>query len=244
VTRAVGLTALLLILPMQGSAQAIFGEIFDAVGGQPVVVAEVWLIDAEGTVVARALSDSTGEFRIAWAPGVYVLAVSGLGYQSRYIMDIPISDGNTGPLEIGLSASALSLDGLSVEVGATNRSLRLQGYYERKKLGLGSFIEVDKDDRSRSLKPTDLTRMMPGVRTQDGEVFGRGCLLQILLDGMYVGTDMDAVTIVADIQAVEVYRGISQVPIQWQSIAVFGDWLGRRGLRPTCGIVAVWTRSR
>lgn len=246
VTRTVGLTALLLMLPMQGTAQTIFGEIFDAAVGQPIVVAEVWLIDAEGAVVGRAFTDSTGDFRITGDPGVYVLAVIGLGYQSRYITDVLISDGDIGPLEIGLAPVALQLNGLSVEVEATNRSLRLQQFYERKKIGLGRFIEVDESHRSRSIKPTDLTRMVPGVRIYKGEVFGRqGCLLQILLDGVPVGTDMDIVASVSEIQAIEVYTSLLQVPHQWQHIANMGDlWFRYLPMRPTCGLVAIWTRSR
>ena len=64
--------SLLTLLPSQATAQGVQGEIFDEESGEPVVTAQVALVDATGKVVGRALSDSAGSFYIEVGLGLPV----------------------------------------------------------------------------------------------------------------------------------------------------------------------------
>ena len=78
-------------------------------------------------------------------------------------------------------------------------------------------------------------------------------MLQIMVDGVYRGINMDEVVTVQDIAAIEVYQGLSNYPAQWQALAL-GGYMGMEGEGPkakrnkaakfyrTCGLVVVWTK--
>src|SRR5262245_4783342 len=80
--RALWLTcacAFLVVAPVTG--QTIIGKVLDDSNGAPIRVADVQLLDTEGTARARAVSDTAGLFRlVAPVPGKYTLRAALIGY--------------------------------------------------------------------------------------------------------------------------------------------------------------------
>ena len=256
---AVGLTAwivsLIALLPYQVSGQGVRGEVLDGEAGRPVSTAKVELINASGSVVGRALSDSAGRFLIEVDLGTYSLLVNRLGYEPLYVTDIQVTSTSLRAFRVLLSPDAVQLPGLVVQGEESHvRFLEVNGFYDRKGAGFGNFVEVGDLQRLQTITPTELLRRLPGIKIQGGEVRSsrakwinqtmQPCLLQLVVDGIYRGINLDDVLIVEEIDAIEVYNGLSNVPPQWKS-------LGERGyltsnpddpLLPTCGVILVWTK--
>ncbi|MFV2006462.1 MAG: carboxypeptidase-like regulatory domain-containing protein [Longimicrobiales bacterium] len=246
---ATAVLSLLTLFPSQATAQGVRGEIFDEESGESVVTAQVALVDATGKVVGRALSDSAGSFYIEVGLGTYSLVVNRLGYDPRYVMEVAITDTSIAQLEVRLSPDAILLPGLEVEGERGVRHLTTNGFYWRQKKGFGDFIEVEDLDRIQTQEPTQLLRSMPGIKTQRGEVFtrrgdavGNACLLQVVVDNVYLGVNLDDILIVEEIEAIEVYNGINRTPSRWKTLAGRGYFDNAGTYRSTCGVVVVWTR--
>ena len=260
---AAAVLSLYALLPSQATAQGVRGGVFDEETQQAVATAMVVLVDTTGIVVGQALSDTAGLFFIEVDPGIYSVIVNRLGYEPMYITEVALTDPSIVPLEIRLSPDAISLPGLVVEGERRERYLTVNGFYDRKKMGFGHFIEVEHLRRLQAVKPSDFIRRFPGVKITGGQVHSRRtawidgtlepCMLQILVDGIYRGINMDEVLTVQEIDAIEVYHGLSNYPAQWQALAL-GGYLGMEGklvttdrqrvarFYRTCGLVVVWTK--
>lgn len=247
--------SLLAFLPAQAATQGIFGKILDEESGEPVSTAQLALVDAEGWVVGRALSDTAGYFFIAVDLGTYSLVINRLGYEPEHVADIQITNRSVLPLRIQLSPDAIELPGLIVHVEhrpVPVPFLETMGFYERKRLGFGHHIEIEESRRLRTFKPTDFLRRLPGLYVRNGEVRTarldreqNPCRLQVIVNGIYRGINVDEVLLVQEIEAIEVYKGPATVPGKWQNLAAQGSWdfsTDPPRLRPTCGIVVVWTK--
>jgi Carboxypeptidase regulatory-like domain len=246
---ATAVLSLLTLLPAQATPQGVRGEIFDEEAGEPVVAAQVALVDVTGKVVGRALSDSAGSFYIEVGIGTYSLVVNRLGYDPRYVMEVAIPDSSIVPLEVRLSPDAILLPGLTVEGERGVRNLTINGFYWRKRKGFGHFVEVEDLQRIQTQEPTQLLRSIPGIKTQRGEVFtrrgdavGDACALQVVVDNVYLGVNLDDILIVEEIGAIEVYNGINRTPSRWKTLAGRGYFDKAGTYRSTCGVVVVWTR--
>ena len=249
---AVGILSLLVSLPGQITAQAVLGELLDEESGRPVATAQVVLVDSLGNVVGRALSDSAGRFFIAVDLGTYSLVVNRLSYEPQHVADVEITNRSILGLRIRLSPDTVQLPGLVVQGARGVSSLRTNGFYDRQKRGFGHFMELERIQRLQALKPTELVRRMPGVVVLDGEVRSRravfrpggmmNCLLQVVVDGSYRGVNLDDVLIVDEIEGIEVYNGLSNVPARWQGLAGQGYLGSRGGTASTCGVIVVWTK--
>ena len=260
---ATAFLSLYALLPSQATAQGVRGGVFDEETQQAVATAMVVLVDTTGIVAGQALSDSAGLFFIEVDPGIYSVIVNRLGYEPMYITEVALTDPSIVPLEIRLSPDAISLPGLVVEGERRERYLTVNGFYDRQRMGFGHFIEIEESRRLQTFAPTDFVRRFPGVRITGGQVLSaRGawiggtlepCMLQIVVDGVYRGINMDEVVTVQDIAAIEVYQGLSNYPAQWHALALGGS-MGMEGGGPkdarnkaakfyrTCGLVVVWTK--
>ena len=63
-----------------------------------------------------------------------------------------------------------------------------------------------------------------------------------MVDGVYRGVNLDDVLIVEEIDAIEVYNGLSNVPPQWKTLGEMGNLMHDGKRYPTCGVVVVWTK--
>jgi len=119
-----------------------------------------------------------------------------------------------------------------------------QGFYDRKKVGFGQFITPEEIEEDPPIDFYDLFRGMPGVRgvssarggdgvklTARGGTFGGSqtgyCSPAIVVNGSQSISGID----VEEIAAVEVYRGIASVPLQYGMMA------------NRCGLVLFWTKG-
>ena len=114
-------------------------------------------------------------------------------------------------------------------------------FRRRRDAGFGSFLTADQIAERGSTSVENMLRTMPGVHIQPGR-YGRylilstrnGCAMAIYIDGSPSDGDMLATLVrPADVEAVEVYAAPIDVPP-----------LFRRAASSSCGVIAIWTRSR
>ena len=103
-------------------AQTVRGTVVDP-GGQPVVGVIATLLDSASTIVARALSDAAGQFRLS-APrsGVYRVRTLRIGYRPSVSAALELAPGADATRRIVLDAIPLSLDTIRVDDRSVCRS--------------------------------------------------------------------------------------------------------------------------
>jgi hypothetical protein len=212
------------------------GQVVNAATGLPI----------EGAVVSSLVSgfggitDSTGNFRIPQLySGTDTLEVRFLGYEASST-EVTLEPNETTRVTLLLSQTVVRVADLTVEVRRDRRSMRLQGFLERREKGFGLFW-TPRDIRARNPRlPSDLLRGLPGVqvgRIEHGVAnvyVGRGargdCPPAIYLDGVYQsGLQVDDIP-PEDLGAMELYRGVSDTP---------GEVMRTSGR--TCGAIVIWT---
>ncbi|MGH7501791.1 MAG: TonB-dependent receptor plug domain-containing protein [Longimicrobiales bacterium] len=152
--------------------------------------------------------------------------------------------------------AAVPLNALTISVEGGVPALDRVGFYERRRMGHGRFIERDDVVRRNPRRLSDLLQGMPGVRIvtdgwfSDVRLRASGltgfnatpammCFPPVFLDGIVVSHgnaepgdryNVDSI-LPQDIEAIEVYTGPAQVP------AKYG------GANSACGIMLIWTRQ-
>jgi hypothetical protein len=222
---ALGLAAAWLTpLPLNG--QAIVGRVLDEITGTPVVAADVQLLDAGGSVRGRTVADTAGWFRItAPLPGTYHVRAVSLGYAELQTADVALDKGVELELELRLGSAAVPLQPLRVISTRTYRVGRLSEYYDRaawtRKTGLGRVFMRDDIERISPFDVSTLLRMVPARS---------GCATTYMLDGLPIDlSSLDSMIQPQDVEGIEIYRGINQVPPEY-------------AFRARCGLVLIWTR--
>ncbi len=217
----------LLVAP-NASAQhkpaALTGVVTAAGAGDPISGAEVRAVDAGTSTV----TDDAGRFHLSGlAPGEQFVEIWREGFTPMTVK-VNLRTGETLRVPLGL---------LALEWEAT-------GFEERRKKGRGAFLDRDQIDRFGARTVTDLLRHVRGVRIKpslDDRVFAvtmsrapHGCEPIAFLNGAYVGStatfDVNALIAVDHLEAIEVYRGITEVPPQF-------DLPGAQ-----CGVLVLWTQ--
>jgi len=261
-----GLAALLLtgwLAPARLIAQTVRGAVVDAESRQRLADTVVRLLAPDSQTVATSVSDESGRFELAAPrPGPYRVRVERIGYTTAVLGPLQLDADRVTEVTLRLAANAVPLDALTVTAVATGEvaALARVGYYERKRLGLGRFIERDEIERRRPQRTSDLFLSMSGVR-----LVRRGSLMDVLMrsgaassmmtkvsdenctppifldgqlvswsDGMAAPTGSQRFNLDSlpwrDIEAIEVYAGPAQVPAQYS------------GAQSACGVVLFWTR--
>ena len=213
------------------------GRVLDGASGQPVPAAEVGLENGGPTRV----SDEAGRFQMEVPPGRFALNVAHVAY-TELRESLSVEFGTITNLTIRMSPNVIALDAIEVEV----RSLALEraGFYERRERGQGTFITREDMGPTLRHQTSDILRTLPGIQMERSRfgmgqrVVGRGgCPFRYFLDGTPVGEGFQIDDVPAEwIEAIEVYKGTSTVPIQFVPPATEPN--------ATCGIIAIWTRER
>ena len=211
---------------------------------------------------ARTLTDSLGRFVLRGISGDSVrLELLGIGYR-------PLT------LTVSIRASAAGLDlvmqldrTVLPEIRTTARptkpakylgTTKYDGFFQRQKLGLGTFISREQIERMNAFHTLEILRGIPGINVSIGNgdptdadiriprCFGGNSRVTVWIDGKmqlpssspgrdtgHPGRDIDLAEHLAritpsNIEMVEIYRGASQIP------GVF-HWDG-------CAVIAIWTR--
>lgn len=246
--------ALCLLIPSTPAlAQLLRGRVLDAGSGEPVAAAVVWVRTPDGTEVARALSGEDGRFATTLegvtAPAILVLRMSRIGYDSTATTSVHLDRNQDLEVEIRIRPRAIDLPGIEVTAERLNRYLTANGFYWRKRMGFGVFMDEAQITQMHPIRSHDVFRGIAGVRleilpTGDEEPFitrGGGfygpCSPALWIDGMKVRNSgelgpmnaLDRLLLPEELGGVEVYRGPAEAPAQYRKDAV-------------CGVVVVWSK--
>jgi hypothetical protein len=229
-----------LVSPGPAAAQSVItGVVFDGRTSTPVAGARLSVRSSEGASVTR--NDGTFRLLVATA-GRFILETRHDAYPTR-TDTLVIADGETAIVEIRLVAAAIELPPITVQT----RSRRLDdaGFYSRRERGIGVFVTRAEIAERKGRHMSDVLSRLAGLRrrivsdgnsridSRSGMLIGRRCEIQYFIDG--VRSELDATAIdaipVEVVEGIEVYRGASEVPMQFDSG------------RAMCGVVVVWTRA-
>lgn len=209
-----------------------------ATNGQPLQGAQILLL---GTQLG-ARSDESGAFRLGGLPGgTQSIEVRQIGYAPRrYAVDL--SPHRESKLSVVLEERAVVLEAVEV---AGKKGSGIPGFDARAKRGFGTFITRDDIEKRGAIRTTDLFRTIPGVQVQwNGSGYtvqmtrasASYCPVQYYINGSPFlaspGDDMDMIVQPQDIQAIEVYKGATDTPAEFQ---------GSGGA--ACGTIVIWTRK-
>jgi len=215
----------------------IMGQLIDAATSEPIVDAEIRLL---GTALQRSFTDGSGRFSFpSVARGVYEIEVRHLGYGSgRELVNVP--EGETVHLELGLEASAIALDSLVITVDARPSRLADVGFIARQRAGWGDFFAGEDavgwkiEHNLLSIPRVEVTGRAERRVLIRHPLFGP-CIPEVYLDGIlqrWAEGNITAVVAGLELDAVEVYRGITTPPEFQSSLAS----------RP-CGAIVLWRKT-
>lgn len=224
-------------LSAQGNAPGIvYGTVTDRQSGDPVVAADLWL---EGANIHR-VSDPNGKFEFGEVPpGSYMLHIQHIGYQE--IADtLSVGGGKYLDLDVRMAPRAIELEPLVV-VAEYPGGAAMQGFYERRRMTMGTFLTRADVDRAHAHELSDLFRSVRGMHVVPASspsglsmgyhVLMRGnCRPTVFIDGaetISTSMSLDRMVRPEEVQGIEVYRG-PETPVQYQ--------------RNACGAILIWTR--
>jgi hypothetical protein len=245
VSRAV-LVAVFAFAPAVGLAQgraadkraALAGIVRDS-AGQPL--SDVWVSMAGQPI--SAFTDDAGRFQLKGPAGRGQFTFRKLG-MSVVALDTTLVADSTVSIEIRMRAVQVLPD---VNVSAESWSPRLarDGWYDRKKMGFGFYLNPQDIAKMNVSYPSHLLRDVPFIRvkcTPSTRRITGGCIVEgsygacmtLFVDGVYQRMHLDERVSPGMVYAVEVYRRSSTVPIEFV----------RPASENNCGVIAVWTQSR
>jgi hypothetical protein len=225
-------------LEAQARPSQLRGRVVRADDGQPLASAEIRVLDTP----LGAVSDGWGQFEIARIPpGTYHVRIEQLGYGVR-TDSVVVDFRSSVELVAVLAPAPVRLPPLTVDV--RSHDLVDAGFYDRREHGPGTFLVRQQWERRVPSKPSDVLRSVPGIRVQparggfDNVVLDRrGCAVRYFLDGVRTNPTFQLDEINVEwIEALEIYRGPSEVPPRFTGFS--------SEERATCGVVVIWTRSR
>jgi len=206
--------------------------------GKPVSGAEVQIV---GTSL-RGNTDDDGRVALLAVPaGKAVLRVRRLGF-AELTIPISVTPGSIAEARYKLVAVPTDLSKVVVRAAGLKpdryaRTQKFDGFYRRRAEGLGTFLTREIIDARQAQKSEDLLRMVTGIRiTYRGSTplvkFARCDNVNVYIDGIRshdAYRDYFALSPL-DIEAVEVYHGMAQVPPEFSP-------------HPNdCAAIVVWTR--
>lgn len=241
-------------LARPAGAQTLKGTILDAVTGEPVMLAQVSLLEEGRSEVAADLASLAGAFELeAPGRGVYFLYVRRDGYET--LLDGLFELGSDGVVEVrvGLTPEPIELEAVDVLANRSMTPLERSGFYDRVLTASGVFLSREDIERSGSSKVSDVFQRVPRVEVdatrpltgpdvmQNPSIFMRRgtepCFPTLYIDRHIVANGLtgavrpDDWVNTGEIEAIEIYSRASQVPSGFDAVA-------------GCGVVLIWTRAR
>jgi len=188
----------------------------------------------------RGVADSAGRFSLTnLPPGATDVLVRHLGFSPQRI-SLTLLEGHADTLTVVLTEIPFELAGITTEAATFGRMAE----FNRHRVN-GQGIYIDRKDLEKRQTPrlSDVLRRVPGVRIVSDRTGrsllrmgrssnGRDCPPEFWIDGVraqFLGVDDVPVS---DIEALEVYRGPSGMPPEFNS----------RFTNAQCGAVVIWTR--
>jgi hypothetical protein len=225
---------------------AAFGSIAEAQAG---IISGTVRSSGVGLANARAVldtsrevrTDSAGRFRFTdVAAGRHTLSVLSLG-MTPYSVNVIVAANDTLDFEVVLVKSVV-LDSVIVE-GSTVRQEIAKGYEDRKRVGLGKFMDSSEVRKFAYVHQALL--FIPGVKASSnnarmkGGIFfsdamGISCRPNIWIDRQNWGTDQGVLGMIRpdDVAGVEVYARSILIPNEFMAT----------GFDKGCGALVIWTK--
>lgn len=214
---------------------SITGRILSTMTGDPVAGAEVRLRETEH----RMMTSGSGLFRFSeLEAGQYELVIHYLGNESK-IFPIHLAHNQSLALQFDLKMTVVPIPELVVTVSDRSPVGKLYGFYRRAENSPGHFITREEIAESHAPRTSDILRRVPGLDVTARPGFDRtpitmgrrkGCVPEFYVDGArapYFNVDnLQPV----DIAGIEVYRGNSEVPVEFKH-------------EDRCGVIVLWTRD-
>lgn len=242
-----------------GEQQGVQGRIIDPATGSPVPNAEVTLGRPEGGFQRKAITNSSGFFRVLspWL-GTFTLQATALGYKPVESDSLRIEPGELTVVEVEMPPEPIDLAPLVVLAEPRDFHLDTQGFYHRVEQGIGHFITPDEMEIRQPLDFADLLRDVPGLRiSREGFStrvlmpkpsmnVGGGidlfCEPRIYVDAALVpqprpshneldiGAYLDLAVDVNEVKGIEVHTRFTGVPLAYG------------GTQGSCGVILIWTK--
>jgi hypothetical protein len=217
---------LTVLLPAALGAQTVQGTVLATEDDAPIPGVEVALADEAGTVRAATISDTTGRFSLdAPEAGSYTLRASRLGLTAAEL-ELRLAGGERVTVEVRLGPDPIEVEPVQV-VGRRQRPARLRAFDDRveesRRLGRGHVYTRADIERMRPVAARQLLFGVPGRQR---------CAFEVFSDGLPIGSGesaLDQLPYPDQLEGVEIYRGVTQIPPQYY----------RYGM---CGVVLAWTR--
>ena len=232
--------------PNPGKRAALAGVIRDSMS-RPLTMATV-LVDGKDF---SAVTDESGRFHLAGIPaGTNDFTVMRIGYRSVSFTTTLAPDST---LVIAITLRKIqTLEEVEVRAPGISPALERQGYYDRRRLGIGSFVTPERiDSLDHVATPSQLLRNVRGIEVQCGGRSKLGCIvatrrahgcLNLFIDGVFHKDQIDDVLPTTAVYAIEVYENPSIVPLEFQ--ASLPGKVSALTRKAGCGAIVVWTRSR
>ena len=208
--------------------------------GQPIVGARVELQNTGSATKTRA----NGEFSLDSLPsGTQTLEVRQLGFSPTEVA-VELSTGTPQSVTVKMADYVPVLSEMRV-TAQRERGLNDVGFADRKKSGMGYYLDADAIKMRQTTQFSDMLRTVPGIRVQPGgngtnivtssrDPTG-GCVT-FYVDGapwqQMTPGDLDTYVRPEEVAALEVYNG-STTPAQFQQAGQSG-----------CTTVVIWTERR
>lgn len=188
-------------------------------------------------------TDEAGRLRVTGlAPGTRTIHVQVLGYAPASVSFDAVA-GRTHEVTMVLQEEPLVIGGVEVEVRPSPDQMDfMRGFYERKSKGFGYFLTREEIEERGSTDLSNLLRTVPGIRaepTQFGQAriqtsrtpAGSRCRIGVFVDRVRyrLADDLPGIS-TKDIEAIEVYRGRSELPGEFADPDL------------NCGVIVIWSR--
>lgn len=235
----VALAAAPLSAQLASIGASLHGSVRDP-SGSPVPFALITVADVRGIADIRGVADSAGRFSITnLGAGRTSVLVRRLGFTPRRV-SLTLVEGRVDSMQIVLAAIPFELAGITTEAATYGR---MADFNRHRVNGQGIYLDREELEKRRTPRLSDVLRRMPGVRVVTDRTgrsllrmgrssSGRDCPPEFWIDGVraqFLGVDDVPVS---DIEALEVYRGPSGLPPEFNS----------RFTNAQCGAVIIWTR--
>lgn len=192
-------------------------------------------------------TNEKGEFRFSAVPaGFQIVGVRMVGFAPR-VDTIDVADAGEVRREYKLSRIETTLP--RVPVTATILDRKLYEFYDRRKFGMGRFLDSAEFAKAAGTRTADKLSQLPGLMTVRGRGMAayvtstrslansrrRTCTANVWLDYINLGTGFNVNELDPSIiAAVEWYAGTSTVPARFAVPAKPND--------PYCGTLVIWLR--
>jgi hypothetical protein len=224
--------------PSTASAPHHLGGVVLDSAGTAVPLADLRLTASDGRQF-RSSADERGRFRLAGIPaGSARLEAKRLGYLPAVrAVIVPESD-SVADIQMILGLLPAELRGIEVNASSDENDPSLAGFYARRRSNnFGHYLDRAQLEETHAQRASEALRTVPGVLVQPSRRIGnvvriRNCRPTVWLDGVRLpDAELDEVTNVGDLAAVEIYKSLAGLPQQF---------IDRTN---PCGAIVVWSRT-